>query len=85
MDVKQKEIPLNYFVLFPTPASYECTIRYDGIIPINSKAELYDLAGRLIKTYVLSGSSTVISVAGLAPGMYFIKINGSEVRKFVKQ
>ncbi len=85
MDVKQKEIPLNYFVLFPNPASYECTIRYDGIIPINSKAELYDLAGRLIKTYVLSGSSTVISVAGLAPGMYFIKINGSEVRKFVKQ
>lgn len=67
-------------ILFPNPAGNEFTIQTsDDFLP-RSKAELYDLTGRLINTYPLSGHNTVVSVAGLSPGIYHCRvINGDDV------
>ena len=74
-------------IFYPNPATSECTIKSDVPFPTGSKAELYDLAGRIINTYLLSGNSRIISLAGIAPGMYQCRIitgnNNVVVKKLV--
>lgn len=60
--------------IFPNPATGECTVHSDVLMDSGSKMELYDVTGRLIRTYSLSGTDQVISVSGVAPGMYACKI-----------
>jgi hypothetical protein len=80
-----EKLPL--VTLYPNPATYECMVSSDMPFPINSRAELYDLTGRLVNSYSLTGSGTVISVAGLTPGMYQCSViiggNNMIVRKLV--
>jgi len=71
------QIPIsaaNCINLFPNPASIECTIHSDEQFLPGSKADLFDISGRLIKTFSLTGTNTEISVANLPPGIYQCKI-----------
>ncbi len=69
----------NYFgellSLYPNPANTECTITYNGLLSLHAGIAIYDLTGRLMHTYPLTGSSTTISIALLPPGMYVCKID----------
>ncbi len=47
-------------------------------------SEIYDIAGKQVGTYSITGSETLIDISHLAKGVYFIKV-GTEVRKVVKQ
>ncbi len=70
--------------IYPNPTNYKLTIESDAIFPEGSKAEIYDITGRLISSYSLTGKSTVIAVAGYASGMYQCRIisgNGNVVVK----
>ena len=60
--------------LFPNPATTDFTIHSETPFPKASRAELYNLTGRLINTYPLTGNSTDISTANLLPGMYQCRI-----------
>jgi hypothetical protein len=69
--------------LFPNPAT--TTISIDGI-STPSKAEVYDISGKLLLTKQLTNSQ--LDISNLAKGLYFIKLSteeGSVVRKFVKE
>jgi len=61
--------------LFPNPATEECTISYAGGMYAGASIMIYDVTGRLIHTYPLSGSHTSISVSDLKPGLYDCRID----------
>ena len=73
----------SYVTLFPNPASTECTITYTGTMKAGAKITIYDVTGRLLHTYPLTGSTTTVSIAELQPGMYQcrIDVDGGPVSK----
>jgi hypothetical protein len=44
-----------------------------------------NLIGQTISSHEYHAETVQVDVADLPPGVYFVKINGTEVRKFVKQ
>ena len=69
--------------LYPNPASTSFQILTDGLV---QEVELYDMQGRLMKTY--SAGVLNYDIADLFPGTYIVRIqtlNGFEQRKIVKQ
>ena len=80
--IKPAYIPLtvdkvkdNFEITFyPNPAANECTIQSQLSLITGSKAAIFDLAGKLIRTYPLSGNGAVISLMGIAPGMYQCRV-----------
>jgi type IX secretion system substrate protein len=86
LETKEPLIIALGVTLYPNPAANECTIQSGSAFPQGSVAELFDLAGRLINSYPLSGNSSVISLIGVAPGMYQCRIttrDGVVVKKLV--
>ena len=72
--------------IYPNPASD--VINLYSVIDENSKAEIYSLNGKLIKTIQLTQNHTEISISELNTGMYIMKVsNGEEVvlKRFIKQ
>jgi len=68
--------------LFPNPTSNVLTIF--SPIPIY-QIIITDLLGQNVYTHEYNTQEVQIDVANLPKNMYFIRINGSEVRKFVKE
>jgi hypothetical protein len=68
--------------IYPNPAITSLTIT--APYPI-SQIAITNLLGQTIYIHEYNTEKIQINVADLPTGMYFIKINGSEVRKFVKQ
>ncbi len=60
--------------IFPNPANDEVTIHSDIPFPSDSKVEIFDLSGRLIYTYSLSGRETEITLTKYPAGMYQCRI-----------
>ena len=71
--------------LFPNPATFECTISADVPFPPGSKAGVYDMAGRLVDEFGLSGCNTVISVIGFRAGIYQCRIITGDGQVVVKK
>ncbi len=46
---------------------------------------IMNLIGQTIYTQQYNSPQVLVDVANLPPGIYLIRINGTEVRKFVKQ
>jgi hypothetical protein len=60
--------------LFPNPATSTLTIQYTGVTK-NATTSIYDITGRLMGAYPLTGSTTTISVQYLPPGLYQCRVN----------
>ena len=70
------------FLVFPNPASSELTITaIDRINQIN----ITNLLGQSLYIGNYNNKQAQIDVSDLPAGIYFIRINGTEVRKFVKE
>lgn len=71
--------------IYPNPATDMITIRQDNPVA-NQPYALHDMAGEMITNGMLQEQSTVISLSGLAPGVYFLRIGSSaqKVYKIVK-
>ncbi len=68
--------------LFPNPATAQLTITApDNITSI----AITNLLGQCVFTCQYDNRQVKINVASLAPGTYLVRINGAEVRKFVRQ
>jgi trimeric autotransporter adhesin len=77
-----RSISPSSFNLYPNPASTSVTISSsDNITSIS----ITNLIGQVLYNQQYNAPQVQIDVADLPKGMYLIRINGSEVRKFVKQ
>ena len=80
----------NSVMLFPNPAkevvNVQCTmnnVQWDGAF-----VEVYDVYGKLLQTVRISSETTTLNVAGLANGMYFVRVTtemGAVTKRFVKE
>lgn len=74
--------PGNDLKIYPNPANDELNISSQNKI---ASIAITNLVGQTLYTHECSKQQVRVDVAGLPDGVYFIKVNGTEVRKFVKQ
>jgi len=79
--VNINETPEITFTVSPNPANDKLTIHHSEEI---ENIGLYDLSGRLLRTYSGAGTITVIDISDLDSGVYFLTVAGKSV-KFVKE
>ncbi len=72
----------NEWSIYPNPAKTELTITAPNNI---GNVTITNLIGQKVYTHECNAEKVQVDVSGFAAGVYFIKINGAEVRKFVKQ
>jgi len=68
--------------IYPNPATSELTVTAQS--PIN-QITITNLIGQTVLTQLYNSKQVQVDVAGLPSGVYFVKVNGNEVRKFVKE
>jgi len=68
--------------LFPNPAINELTIR--GLAQ-NKLIQVFDLNGRVLRQLVADGPSATLTISNLKPGLYLVRVDGSQTRKFIKR
>lgn len=80
----EKATTKSDFHFYPNPASNQIQIKYDlGKV---KSLFMYDLQGKQLQEIVLDGSgSQTIELGNLPKGMYFWKINGEYVEKWVRE
>ncbi len=73
-------------VIFPSPVGDQLYIRRVSDKQ-NSKLEVFDSVGRVQMTKLIQGGYSTLDVSGLQSGIYFLRIQGDEVKtlRFVKQ
>jgi hypothetical protein len=79
-DTDNDEDEIN-FTISPNPVKTQLAIRYSKEV---SNILLYDMAGKLLKTYKITETNPVLDISDLATGIYFITIDGKSV-KFIKE
>jgi len=79
--VSQVTAPLDWSI-FPNPATAELHITSQSII---ASITIYNIYGQTIYSNTPAALDIKIDVSSFAPGVYFVKINGSAVKEFVKQ
>jgi len=80
-DVSIQGTPEINFTIFPNPANDKLTIHHSKEI---GNIGLYDLSGRLIRSYTVSDTNTVLDISDLDSGVYFLTVDGKTV-KFIKK
>lgn len=78
VSLQQKMEPLSILV-YPNPASAYINVR----VPAAGKMQLYDVAGRLVRTAILQIGINRIDIRTLSAGVYYGAINGQRI-KFVR-
>jgi len=72
----------NIINLYPNPATTEITIMATDEI---SSVVITNLLGQTVFAHEYKTEEVEIDVSALPPGVYFVKINGTDVRKFLKE
>jgi len=70
------------FNLFPNPAGTMITISSSEKI---NTLRLSNILGQEVYTGSYNDTEVQVNIAGLSPGIYFLKINGVGVKKFIKE
>jgi hypothetical protein len=69
--------------IFPNPTDGNFTLQFDNKVPAKCKAQIIDVAGRVLQTEILNSGhpDQGINISNLSTGIYFIKIieNGNPV------
>ena len=68
--------------IFPNPVTTELTITAPNKI---TEITITNLIGQTIYTQKCSAEKITVNVANLPAGVYMVKINGTDVRKFIKE
>ena len=69
-------------IIYPNPTSTALTITSPDKI---TSIAITNLLGQTLYTHAYDAPQVQVDVADLPPGMYFVRISGSEVKKFVKE
>jgi hypothetical protein len=72
----------NTIEIYPNPATNEITVSASARI---QEVAISDLLGQAVFSKAYNSKQVKVDVANLAKGTYFIKMNGTEVRRFVKE
>jgi len=75
-------IKQDLFYVYPNPANSVLNITAQNLI---TQITITNLIGQTIFTQSYNAVQVQVDVAHFPPGVYFVKINGSEVRRFVKE
>jgi hypothetical protein len=79
------EVAENDFVIYPNPVNDRLYIETETEV---KEVVVYDIFGRQQELSAISGQQSVINVANLNSGIYFVKVvteNGEVVKRFVKK
>jgi predicted outer membrane repeat protein len=68
----------------PNPATSKVTIRLHHLRLLNTRASLTDAYGREIQHFTISKPELTLSLDGLAPGLYLIKMEDGATFKLIK-
>ena len=68
--------------LYPNPATTQLTISAQDRI---TNIAISNLMGQVVYTNQYNSQQVQVDIADLTAGVYFVKVNGVEVRKFVKE
>ena len=66
------------FTLNPNPTQNNLTIQFKD--PVNSNYSLLDFSGKELRIGKMEGKELTISVQSLPVGVYFIRIDGKQIR-----
>jgi hypothetical protein len=81
-----EDIENNTFSIYPNPTANWLNIAGNSLI--NSKAEVYDLNGRLVISKKIKSNITILNVETLSPGVYVMKMtneqNATTTKRFIK-
>ena len=66
------------FTLNPNPTQNNLTIQFQN--PVNSNYSLLDITGKELRNGIMEGKELTISVQSLPVGVYFIRIDGKQIR-----
>jgi hypothetical protein len=80
--VTQNDLESKNIRLFPNPANINVMVISSEII---STICISNLLGQVVYSHQYNTKHVQIDVADLPKGIYFVKVNGSDVRKFVKE
>lgn len=73
--------PIDHITLYPNPTEGDITIQFDAVNSQVVNMEVVDIAGKLVQTSSVNASAganmVVLGTETMAPGMYFLKIDGS--------
>jgi hypothetical protein len=69
---------------YPNPISDILTVKSIGSAGTNATILITDVAGKVLKTLVVTGTNTQINMAGLAQGVYFVKYSDSKQSQTIK-
>ncbi len=75
-------MPQNNFTIFPNPTESKITISSTEKI---NQVTITNLLSQTIFSHEYNAEKIQVDVATLPPGIYLIRINGTEVRQFVRQ
>ena len=78
----QLSISTQAITLYPNPATTSLTITATNTI---TNITISNVIGQTVYSHEYNDQQVQVNVADLSSGLYFVKINGSEVVKFVKQ
>lgn len=75
--------------LYPNPATTEINVVYDGSADIRT-ASIYNIIGKVMAVYRVSGNSANMSIENMPAGIYFLRLANAQgqliaTRKFTKQ
>jgi hypothetical protein len=76
------EAATSVLSLYPNPATNVLTITAADPITLIS---ITNLVGQTLYTHACNSAKIQVDISDMAAGVYFVKINGTEVRKFVKE
>src|SRR4029079_7886606 len=75
----------EYFNVYPNPSASSFTITFDGVKEENPSLKIFDLTGRVIQQFEISGELTSFTAGDdLLPGVYFIEFTHQGKAEYVK-
>ena len=78
-----KDLPAaNEYMLYPNPAT--STVRITAPGP-EIRVAIFDAPGRMVLKQDFQAPECEVNIAGLQPGIYFVRINETTIRKLVKE